>query len=1423
MTDNKVLQYARLTVNTCGLYYGRGSCRAVMQGDVVADYVDFIFNGTAEGWSGALATLTPALGGLEVLCQSPGVSSMSISGLSFSGSTNDHVLLDITRVSSSGSWLGRFRWTTGGHGFDPLYKIDLSDIDVGERKTYKLDMSAVSDWTSSTITGLQIVFENDGTSEFVLHNVRVGHDATEEESTGTDRCYNTRSTCQDPDRYDSEPHDATDLGVKIESYKASPGAATLNLAARPLGAIATGLETRRYVAVLSYYRAAGDSSLTSATVAGKTATVRENYCASGVGVAVIDCGSLTDETSGTVSLVFSASIDHIGLVSYDLRNSEFSASESSSGTESASLSLPAERDDFVVGANAAWLLGDSTWTGIVEDTDDSQSSLRFSAGYETYSLSLPDSSYDLSVSNPNPSAPTVVFTRALERIDSDINTGATITGMQVDDIVLVFIHGEGISASVPAGWSQVTGSPVTAGSTNSKLYVYWYRLPGTSLATTIIEDEAQGHAGGLLIIRGCRKTGNPFDQVATGGVDSTTSISIPSVTTTLDNALILDIASSWTDTATSQFSGWSNSNLSSITELIDKMSTFGNGGGAACASSVMSAKGATGTTAVTIATSTPSAYMKLSFTPPVAMSMVAAAYSRTYFESETEEQITFAVPTDYRPTDPSVIPCLRSVSHVSARLRPGEDLGTRSKLSLSFDDIPHTDTGPGFDKYHALRSYNPYERGSLWPKFRARQPFLRGAKIEWIIGTSDQSLSEMESRLFLVENFSGPSESGEFTISALDPLKMLDGDRSQAPRLTDGRLVADLTNSATSFTITPTGAGELYTTSGHIAIGGAEIVSYTRSGDVFTITRAQLGTTAVAHSAQDRIQQVRSYVSMDPADIIYDLMIYAGVPAEWLPIADWQTETESYLNRVFTAHIAEPTSVSKLISELMQQAGLSIWWDSLARLVRLRVLRQISTESSLFDEGLHESGTFRIREQQDKRLSQVWTFYGQKNPLLSVDDKYNYRSSVLTIDLDAEREYNQSQIKKIYSRWIAQGGRTAAERVNSILISRYRVPPRLFSFALIRNAQEAVELGSGYRVGHRVLQDASGLGVSVPTQAVSVGVHPGRYVTELEEFSYVSQSEEDLANRSITIDANTYDINCRTLHDNLYGALRTGDNVHILIEPLVVVGGTILGSPALEIGDWPTLVMTGTKASVSNGVITGLPDTSSLVAGLRVMGTGIAAGSKIATIDSPTQITLTTNSLSTGSVSLTFALVNVTLEVRGMVLGRGGVGGKGANDNGDASSGGKNGENGSTALRLRYPITMIDEDSLGIGGGGGGGAGGSCADFDDHRGGGGGGGAGALPGAGGIGPGNGEDGLPGTLTLGGLGKRSYTSSVFWSPPSLKDSIRGGDGGDLGQAGSNDVGDYDVSGGSPGSAGLCIDGIAYVNNEGPAGPRYGSTS
>lgn len=522
----------------------------------------------------------------------------------------------------------------------------------------------------------------------------------------------------------------------------------------------------------------------------------------------------------------------------------------------------------------------------------------------------------------------------------------------------------------------------------------------------------------------------------------------------------------------------------------------------------------------------------------------------------------------YAPASIQAIASLLSVQYEPGAISLGGDLGLRASLTLEFEDHPWGDTGPGGDKYRTERPYDPSAQGSFWGKFRARQPFLRGRPLRLKRGLLGQTLMQMETRHFVIESFDGPTPQGRYQLVAKDVLKLADGDRAQAPTLSNGFLITAITDTDTAATMSPAGIGdEEYPASGYVAIGGTEICAFTRVGNALTLTRGQLGTDAQSHESQDRVQLVIRYEAQDPAIIIADLLEnYAGIAASYLPTTDWQTETSTYYGRLMTATIAEPTSVRELVSDIIEQAALAVWWDDLDQEVKLQVLRAITADADQFTPDTFMRGTLESFEQPDTRLSQVWVYFGQINPLEGKDDPDNYRSVAAVVDLEAEADYGSPAVKKIYSRFIPAFGRPIALQVASIQLGRFRDPPRSFKLEVHRLGPIQPQLGGGYQLEAWPLQDATGARALVPIQVTRLRPDVGRPRIEAQEVLFTDYEVE--TDQVIIIDTNANDLNLRTIHGTLYPEAQNGDVVICTIEAGVVVGSTSAATPAFDIGSW---------------------------------------------------------------------------------------------------------------------------------------------------------------------------------------------------------------------------------------------------------------
>ncbi len=201
-------------------------------------------------------------------------------------------------------------------------------------------------------------------------------------------------------------------------------------------------------------------------------------------------------------------------------------------------------------------------------------------------------------------------------------TGAIIPalplGLQLNDIMLLFVETANEAVSTPATWTIVADSPqgtgTAAGVAATRLSVFWKRATATEVAPTVA-DPGDHAIGQILAFRGCIDSGNPWDVTSGNTGASSTSVSIPGDTTTVVNCLVVLAVSNITDTATPQTSGYVNTDLANLTERTDINTISGNGGGFAVVTGEKAAIGAYAATTATLANASEQGRISIALKP----------------------------------------------------------------------------------------------------------------------------------------------------------------------------------------------------------------------------------------------------------------------------------------------------------------------------------------------------------------------------------------------------------------------------------------------------------------------------------------------------------------------------------------------------------------------------------------------------------------------------------------------------------------------------------------------------------------------------------------------------------------------------------------------------------------------------------------
>lgn len=188
------------------------------------------------------------------------------------------------------------------------------------------------------------------------------------------------------------------------------------------------------------------------------------------------------------------------------------------------------------------------------------------------------------------------------------------SGTDITDILLLFVETENQAVPAVAGYAEVLTSPVSVTTgTVTRLTVRWHRALGPESGTVSVGDAGDHQVARIIGIRGAAVSADPWNVTASSTeLVSDTSASCPTVTTTVDNCLVVTAVATGTDVAsTTHITSWTNANLVALTERIDNWVTDGLGGGIGVATGEKATAGSVGATTATLVTANFKALMTI--------------------------------------------------------------------------------------------------------------------------------------------------------------------------------------------------------------------------------------------------------------------------------------------------------------------------------------------------------------------------------------------------------------------------------------------------------------------------------------------------------------------------------------------------------------------------------------------------------------------------------------------------------------------------------------------------------------------------------------------------------------------------------------------------------------------------------------------
>lgn len=411
----------------------------------------------------------------------------------------------------------------------------------------------------------------------------------------------------------------------------------------------------------------------------------------------------------------------------------------------------------------------------------------------------------------------------------------------------------------------------------------------------------------------------------------------------------------------------------------------------------------------------------------------------------------------YRINGGNYITCVKSVGgseqevNISGYSDTLAGLGKRASVNIEMLDFTDRDTLT--DKYWSQRisgvaqysgvGYDPQSRGTFWSKFKARNPNYAGRPLRVKRGYIDDAgdFVATETHAYVMSEIKGPNSGGRVTIVAKDILALADDKKALAPLASFGRLLADITDSQTSFTLNPAGSGDDYPASGHITVG-SEIMSFTRAGDVMTVVRGLLGTSAASHSVNDTVQ-VAYHVNQVRADqVVYDLLVnYAKIPTTFIDYSEWEDEFDTWGPAyIFSTTICKPTGITQLLGEICQ-IGMSIWWDEVAQKIRLQLNHPFLGEPPTLNDR-NNLISITQEDNESERASRVIFWTDQIDPTKERQEG-NFIRSFVAVDANSELPfaYDDQRSHIIYNRWLNHGAGALVNIISGRILNRYKRAP----------------------------------------------------------------------------------------------------------------------------------------------------------------------------------------------------------------------------------------------------------------------------------------------------------------------------------------------------------------------------------------------
>ena len=424
------------------------------------------------------------------------------------------------------------------------------------------------------------------------------------------------------------------------------------------------------------------------------------------------------------------------------------------------------------------------------------------------------------------------------------------------------------------------------------------------------------------------------------------------------------------------------------------------------------------------------------------------------------------------PLNSSVFKCVTSGSEVTATLKPGEGLSSRSTISISCADFDG-DPGP----------INTSPNGTFFGKLKARN-VLEGKKIishyYTIIDSEPNPVKVGEATHYITGT---TLSNGMFSIRGKDALKDIEAFSEQFPAPTKAVLSADINMTTTTLPITDTSEfsdGDIVIVDKElfkvITVNPSSLTTQPRGYSLVSGGEVIYKTEVADHDAGATVQICYAHPNASNALVLYDIFSAVGL-SDIADIAQWEAELSEWNNgQSFIGVYTEPKPADELINEILTTLMADMWLDQPTQKLKLAAVSAWRESVVTLVEG-QDFNNLSITEDQDARFSRAH-IWNSKPFKAESDGSENFSKLTEFTDQFTESPdlYGSVKVKEFEPSSIITSA--AADILTSRYVQRFSKTPKTISFEIeerkLAKSTPQIGLGSVVSVVSRESQTASG-------------------------------------------------------------------------------------------------------------------------------------------------------------------------------------------------------------------------------------------------------------------------------------------------------------------------------------------------------------